>query len=124
MASSCAQQAESGRNHPMSDPVVLQPEIQQSDVPGLAEQIVAIETFDVRFPTSTSLDGSDAMNPTPDYSAAYVVLRTSTGAEGHSLVFTIGRGTDVQLAAVEALAPLVVGRDVEAVVGDLGSFSR
>jgi L-fuconate dehydratase len=83
-----------------------------------------LDTYDVRFPTSRQLDGSDAMNPFPDYSAAYVVLSTSDGDEGHALAFTVGRGNDVQVAGIRALAPLVVGRDVEDVLGDLGSFGR
>ncbi|WP_329741419.1 L-fuconate dehydratase [Dyella sp. A6] len=88
--------------------------------------ITALETFDVRFPTSRTLDGSDAMNPDPDYSAAYLVLRTdrSDGLCGHGFVFTIGRGNDVQTAALSALAPMVVGRTVESVIGDLGAFAR
>ncbi|SHN24994.1 enolase C-terminal domain-like protein [Cryptosporangium aurantiacum] len=90
----------------------------------MTTSIVELETRDVRFPTSRFLDGSDAMNPFPDYSAAYVVLRTSDGAEGHSLVFTVGRGNDVQVAAIRALAPLVVGLPVDDVLGDLGAFSR
>ncbi len=70
-------------------------------------RIVALEVLDIRFPTSRSLDGSDAMNPDPDYSAAYVVVRTDDpdGLEGHGLTFTIGRGTEVVVAAVGALAP-------------------
>jgi L-fuconate dehydratase len=87
-------------------------------------KIVELETSDVRFPTSRQLDGSDAMNPAPDYSAAYVVLRTDDGAEGHALVFTVGRGNDVQVAGIRALAPLVVGRDVDDVLDDLGAFGR
>ena len=89
-------------------------------------RITALDVLDVRFPTSEHLDGSDAMNPEPDYSAAYVVLRTDAGdgLEGHALAFTTGRGNDVQAAAVAALAPHVVGRSVEAVCGDLGAFSR
>ena len=86
--------------------------------------IVQLETHDVRFPTSRHLDGSDAMNPFPDYSAAYVVLRTSDGAEGHSLVFTVGRGNDVQVEGIKALAPLVVGMTVDEVLEDLGVFAR
>ncbi|GHH53849.1 L-fuconate dehydratase [[Pseudomonas] boreopolis] len=88
--------------------------------------IVALETHDVRFPTSRELDGSDAMNPDPDYSAAYLVLRTDAadGLAGHGLVFTIGRGNDVQTAAVAALADYVVGLRVEDVVADLGGFAR
>src|SRR5690348_2486427 len=78
-----------------------------SDLAGAA--VLGLEVRDVRFPTSRLLDGSDAMNPTPDYSAAYVTLRTSLPETGSSLVFTIGRGTDVQVAAIRALEPLVAG---------------
>ncbi|MEV7076234.1 enolase C-terminal domain-like protein [Streptomyces sp. NPDC093990] len=90
----------------------------------MTELISAVEAVDVRFPTSLHLDGSDAMNPEPDYSAAYVTVRTSGGDEGHGLAFTVGRGNDVEVAAVRALAPLVVGLPVEEVLGDLGAFSR
>jgi L-fuconate dehydratase len=78
--------------------------------------IIALEVFDVRFPTSRELDGSDAMNPDPDYSAAYVVLKTDRpdGVEGHGLTFTIGRGTEIVVAAVRALAPFVVGQSLGA----------
>ncbi|GIE77223.1 mandelate racemase [Actinoplanes philippinensis] len=89
-------------------------------------RIVALDVRDVRFPTSDHLDGSDAMNPEPDYSAAYVVLRTDAGdgLEGHALAFTTGRGNDVQANAIAALAPFVVGRPVAEVCGDLGGFAR
>ncbi|QNP75314.1 fuconate dehydratase [Streptomyces roseirectus] len=90
----------------------------------MSELISAVEAVDVRFPTSLHLDGSDAMNPEPDYSAAYVTVRTSGGGEGHGLAFTVGRGNEVEVAAVRALAPLVVGLPVEEVLGDLGAFSR
>jgi L-fuconate dehydratase len=90
----------------------------------MTEVITGLEVRDVRFPTSRMLTGSDAMNPDPDYSAAYVVIRTSGGQEGHSLVFTIGEGTDIQVAAVRALEPLVRGLPVEDVLADLGSFGR
>jgi L-fuconate dehydratase len=88
--------------------------------------IIDLETFDVRFPTSRQLDGSDAMNPDPDYSAAYVVLRTDApdGLCGYGFVFTIGRGNDVQTAALAALRPFVVGRRVADVIHDLGAFAR
>lgn len=56
-------------------------------------KVASIVSHDIRFPTSRSLDGSDAMNPDPDYSAAYVVLRADDGSEGHGFTFTIGRGT-------------------------------
>ncbi|MDT0610396.1 enolase C-terminal domain-like protein [Streptomyces lancefieldiae] len=90
----------------------------------MPEVITAVEAADIRFPTSRELDGSDAMNPEPDYSAAYVTLRTSEGGEGHGLAFTIGRGNEVEVAAIEALASLVVGLDVEELLSDLGAFSR
>ena len=82
--------------------------------------ITSVETFDVRFPTSRSLDGSDAMNPDPDYSAAYVVIGTDAddGLEGHGFAFTIGRGNDVQVAAIRALEPFVIGQPVGA-IGDM-----
>ena len=89
-------------------------------------RIVALDTTDIRFPTSLSLDGSDAMNPDPDYSAAYAVLRTDAadGIEGHSFVFTIGRGNDVQVAAIDALAGHLVGRDIEPLLDDMGGTFR
>ena len=85
-----------------------------------------LDVIDVRFPTSRSLDGSDAMNPDPDYSAAYVIVRddATDGLEGHGLAFTIGRGTEVVVAAVEALRPLVLGRESQELFADLGGFWR
>ena len=82
------------------------------------------DVHDVRFPTSRSLDGSDAMNRDPDYSAAYVVVRTSSGEEGHGFVFTIGRGNEVAVAALRAVEHLVVGLDVDEVLSDMGGFGR
>jgi L-fuconate dehydratase len=80
---------------------------------------------DIRFPTSRDLDGSDAVNVDPDYSCAYVVLRTSRdGLEGHGLTFTTGRGTEVVVAAVKALAPHVVGRTLEDIAADMAGFWR
>ena len=90
----------------------------------MTELISSIETVDVRFPTSRERDGSDAMNPFPDYSAAYIVLRTSTGAEGYGLVFTVGRGTEIQVAAIEALSGLAVGLPVDEVLADPGALAR
>lgn len=87
-------------------------------------KITALDTYDIRFPTSRELDGSDAMNPDPDYSAAYVVMRTDQpGLAGYSLAFTIGRGNDVQKAAIDALADHVVGLHLKDVIEDLGGFS-
>ena len=88
--------------------------------------ITDLEVLDIRFPTSRDLDGSDAMNPDPDYSAAYVILRTddSDGLTGHGLTFTIGRGTEVVVAAVRALAPLVVGRSTDELFPAMGAFWR
>lgn len=92
----------------------------------VAARITALDTHDVRFPTSRARDGSDAMNPDPDYSAAYVRLRTDTadGLEGHGFTFTIGRGNDVQVAAIDALRHHVVGRSVAGLCDDPGSLSR
>src|SRR5690242_558604 len=92
----------------------------------MSVRIVNAVTYDIRFPTSRSGAGSDAMNPDPDYSAAYVVLETDDpgGLTGHGLTFTIGRGTEVCVAAIEALAPHVVGATMEELVADLGGLWR
>ena len=79
---------------------------------------------DIRFPTSRQLDGSDAMNPDPDYSAAYVILETDGPHHGHGLTFTIGRGNEIVVTAVRALAPLVVGRTLASITANLGEFWR
>lgn len=88
--------------------------------------ITALDTYDVRFPTSTMLDGSDAMNPDPDYSAAYlrIVTDSDDGLAGHSFVFTIGRGNDVEVAAIRALEGHLLGRDVEELLDDMGTTWR
>ncbi|HET9899025.1 MAG TPA: enolase C-terminal domain-like protein [Streptosporangiaceae bacterium] len=88
--------------------------------------ITGFETCDVRFPTSSQLDGSDAMNPSPDYSAAYLTITTDSpdGLAGHGYAFTIGRGNDVQLAAVRMLEPFLAGRDMDDLLGDLGGLYR
>jgi L-fuconate dehydratase len=86
-------------------------------------KITEIETHDVRFPTSRTLDGSDAVNVDPDYSAAYVILHTdSPGIEGHGLTFTNGRGNNVVCAAIEALGPRAQGRTLESITADLAGF--
>jgi len=89
-------------------------------------RILSVTAHDVRFPTSRSLAGSDAMHTTPDYSAAYVVLKTDAGdhLEGHGLTFTLGRGTEVCVAAINALAPIVIGRTLESITGDMRGFWR
>jgi L-fuconate dehydratase len=91
----------------------------------MATRIVRAVTYDVRFPTSRSGAGSDAMND-PDYSAAYVALETDhpDGLTGHGLTFTIGRGTEVCVAAINALAPHVVGSSVEELVENMGGWWR
>lgn len=87
--------------------------------------IIDMRVLDLRFPTSRHLDGSDAMNPDPDYSAAYVILKTDTaGIEGHGLTFTIGRGNEICCAAIEAMRHLVVGLDMDKVAADMGAFWR
>ena len=92
----------------------------------LARRITRREARDIRFPTSRALDGSDAMNADPDYSAAYVVLHTDAedGIEGHGLTFTIGRGNELCVAAVEALAPLVLELQLDDIVANMGAFWR
>jgi len=88
--------------------------------------ITRVDVHDIRFPTSRERDGSDAMNPDPDYSAAYVRLRTDhpAGREGHGLTFTIGRGNELCVAAVHALAPLVQGLTLEEIKRDMARFWR
>ncbi|WP_426997704.1 L-fuconate dehydratase [Pseudarthrobacter sp. N5] len=85
--------------------------------------ITAVDVLDIRFPTSLELDGSDAMNTDPDYSAAYLIIRTDAGdeLEGHGLVFTIGRGNEVEAAAIGALRAHILGLDVEGLLGDMGA---
>ncbi|NUR39512.1 MAG: L-fuconate dehydratase [Streptomyces sp.] len=97
-----------------------------SPTPAGVARIIAVDTHDIRFPTSRELDGSDAMNPDPDYSAAYVVLRTDAGDghEGHGFSFTIGRGNEVQVAAIHALRHHVVGRSVEELCADPATLNR
>src|SRR5712692_3068548 len=92
----------------------------------LALTVVGVHAYDIRFPTSRTFAGSDAMNNDPDYSAAYVVLQTDhpIGLEGHGLTFTIGRGNEVCVAAIRALAPLVIGRTLESFTSDMSAFWR
>ena len=89
-------------------------------------RIIALDTHDLRFPTSLSLDGSDAMNPDPDYSASYVRLLTDAGDGhcGHGFVFTIGRGNEIVVAAIRSLGSYVVGHDVDRLLDDLGGLWR
>ncbi|HEV2517050.1 MAG TPA: L-fuconate dehydratase [Devosia sp.] len=87
-------------------------------------RITGLRTYDLRFPTSASLDGSDAMNPDPDYSAAYVVLETDGALEGHGLTFTIGRGNEVVVAAIEALRDRVSGLELDWIAEKPGRFWR
>ncbi|MEW4489540.1 L-fuconate dehydratase [Thalassoglobus sp. JC818] len=86
--------------------------------------ITGITARDIRFPTSQHLDGSDAMNPDPDYSAAYVVLETDapSGVSGHGMTFTIGRGNELCVAAIQALEPFVIGKSLEEIINDPGAF--
>ncbi|MFM8620484.1 MAG: enolase C-terminal domain-like protein [Candidatus Nanopelagicaceae bacterium] len=87
-------------------------------------KITGVETFDVRFPTSKSLDGSDAMNQDPDYSGAYLRINTDSEIHGDSLVFTIGRGNEVQLKAIEILAEKIVGLDTSDASENIGEIAR
>lgn len=89
-------------------------------------RITSLTVRDIRFPTSRNLDGSDAMNPDPDYSCAYVTLHTDhpDGLEGNGITFTIGRGNELCVAGVEALKPLVVGHTLESFTENMGAFWR
>src|ERR1700733_7583244 len=88
--------------------------------------ITKLSVRDIRFPTSRSLDGSDAMNAAPDYSATYVTLETDSpnGLTGHGLTFTIGRGNEICVSAVKALSPLVIGKTLEDIAANMGAFWR
>lgn len=92
----------------------------------MATKITHLTAYDIRFPTSRTLDGSDAMNTAPDYSATYVILETTgpKGLAGHGLTFTIGRGNEICAAAARLLTPLVVGATLEEIVADMGAFWR
>src|SRR3990167_9061170 len=86
-------------------------------------KITKITTRDIRFPTSKNLDGSDAMNKDPDYSAAYVTLHTNhAGLEGSGLTFTIGRGNEICVAAINSLAPLLINRSLDELTSNMGAF--
>src|SRR5260370_7264052 len=87
-------------------------------------RITSLTTYDIRFPTSRGRHGSDAMNPDPEYSAAYVVVGTDSGADGHGFAFTIGRGNDILVAAIQALEPYVAGYSLDETVAGMGELSR
>lgn len=87
-------------------------------------KIVSVNTTDVRFPTSLELDGSDAVNVDPDYSAAYVEISTDEGEKGYGLVFTCGRGNELVTAAMESYGDLLLGRETEELIYNLGDASR
>jgi L-fuconate dehydratase len=92
-------------------------------VSGAVCEIVGYEVKDIRFPTSKTLDGSDAMNPDPDYSAAYLILKTNIeDLEGHGLTFTIGRGNAICTEAIRAFMPKVAGRKLADITADMGAF--
>lgn len=88
-------------------------------------QILSIEAKDIRFPTSRLLDGSDALNKDPDYSAAYVILKTGDPRyEGHGLTFTEGRGNELCVAAIRSLSYLLIGRSLHEITSDMAGFWR
>src|SRR5919106_4746794 len=87
-------------------------------------QITNLSVLDLRFPTSKEQVGSDAVHTDPDYSAAYVILKTDGGLEGHGLTFTIGRGNELCVAAIRSLAHLVIGETLESFAQDMGAFWR
>ena len=86
-------------------------------------KITKIDTFDLRFPTSKDLDGSDAMNHAPDYSAACIIMHTSNpNIKGHGMTFTLGRGNEICVKAIKSLSPLVEGKNIEEIVNNFGDF--
>ncbi|CAH0555299.1 unnamed protein product [Brassicogethes aeneus] len=87
-------------------------------------KIISLDVKDLRFPTSLQSDGSDAMHTDPDYSCAYVTIKIATGLEGYGLTFTLGRGTDIVVQAINSLKPLVVGQVVSDIYKDFASFWR
>uniref|UniRef100_A0A8B9LXF1 Collectin subfamily member 12 n=1 Tax=Astyanax mexicanus TaxID=7994 RepID=A0A8B9LXF1_ASTMX len=87
-------------------------------------KITKLSVSDVRFPTSLEQHGSDAMHTDPDYSVVYVVIETDGGLKGYGITFTIGRGTEIVVCAVEALSALVIGKSLEDIVSDFRSFYR
>ena len=86
--------------------------------------ILDLDVLDLRFPTSSTAAGSDAVHPDPDYSAAYVILTTDGPHHGHGLTFTIGRGNELCAAAIHALRHLVVGQRLEGITEDFAGFWR
>lgn len=91
----------------------------------MTTRIIDVQVRDIRFPTSKSMDGSDAMNGNSDYSATYVTLVTDArnGIDGHGLTFTIGRGNELCVEAVKSLAKLfVIGRSLEEITADFGAY--
>ena len=81
--------------------------------------IAKVSTCDFRFPTSATFSGSDAMNPDPDYSSAYVVVSTDAGDSGNGFVFTIGRGNDVVVRAIDSMSETPIGRNVEELLDNM-----
>ena len=90
----------------------------------MSDRIIRLDTTDLRFPTSETLDGSDAKNKAPDYSAAYVEMETASGLVGNGLIFTIGRGNDLCCQAVQSMRHLVLGRDFDEIRADIGGFYK
>src|SRR4029077_9182478 len=116
-----------GRIRRRKSPILICLDSARKTIEGVSNMttIQSMRVIDVRFPTSQRLDGSDAMNPDPDYSAAYVILPTdSPGLEGHGLTFTIGRGNEICCAAIRAMEHLVVGLDLGWIAEDMGRFWR
>ncbi|XP_023275793.1 mitochondrial enolase superfamily member 1-like [Seriola lalandi dorsalis] len=90
----------------------------------MLQRVISLTVRDVRFQTSLEQHGSDAMHTDPDYSAAYVVIDTDCGLKGFGLTFTVGKGTEIVVRAVDALAGLVVGKSLQEIVSDFRGFYR
>src|ERR1700684_4171194 len=93
-------------------------------MPSKPVTITNVRVIDLRFPTSRESIGSDAVNTDPDYSAAYCILETDSGLEGHGLTFTCGRGTELCVSAIQFLSRFVVGRELDSITRDFAAFIR
>ncbi|KAF5540390.1 mandelate racemase [Fusarium napiforme] len=87
--------------------------------------IKTITSHDVRFPTSLDKAGSDGMNLSPDYSAAFCIITTDDpNFTGHGMTFTIGRGNELVCGAIDLLAPLIQGKDLSDLTKNWGKTWR
>ncbi|GLG96997.1 Mitochondrial enolase superfamily member 1 [Gryllus bimaculatus] len=98
--------------------------VTNSKAPGTGLVIRNLQARDIRFPTSLGAHGSDAMHTDPDYSCAYVVIYTERDVEGHGLTFTLGRGTEIVVQAINSMSSMVIGKDAAEIFQNFGAFWR